>query len=946
MAEAVNPQAATTTENVTKETTPASTSGAAMGAVNIPASLGYGQPKGTEGILPGQQPSEALGYGEAAAKMGPESYASRKDQEAQYLAQSGDIQGAMDASQARNQYMTDNGLGYNPKATPLAPGQTNVPGNLGYNAPTYAVPATPPKTDSATPTATGTTGAQAATSDAKVEGTEPTPPAPATTPTGDAVTTYANNITNSLDEFMNKTVSTYQSIIDDMTKNYASYDETVRAGMDNIIKNLEKKEALYQKEKEDTIKREEARRDHLLTVIEQKQDNELKQNELAAKETDAMWAQREDLASDNLTRLQGFLEAKMVASGFPMGSAAMQAIGKYMAAAEMSFTDITRSRASAKATYAAKAKQIMDESFEQIYQVEYDASTKISEVTFKMNDALLAIDEQKVTTEMSKNQQIFESMKELNNQKLAIESEKNNKILQITQEKRAEAQFAHQVTMDYAQKKFQEDQFAFQKEVDARNYARSIIESDRNYNLTADEQDFSQKYRMKTFDENVRQFGLEYALDKLRLDEQKRQFDETMTYNKDQAALQADLDNRDFRASMVEKGLMSPATLDQYLTAEDVIASRDYVGQDGSVENLGDKVASVFEAAGTGIKNLANGYQCVQFVRDIVPDLPTGLFTLADKIRVLTKGKGSIQAPEPGATVVLNWGKGTDPNTKPGHVAFVTNVAPDGRSFDIVQFNAPKPGQKSTQTIRTDDGSIVGYWKSPRIQPASQGKNSTVIQNAPTDIQSMADTLTSLLPKDKRDSVLGLLGRQVNSGNIEQAKNFLMNNVAREAMEANNRKDYDSARDLASELDRNLKNMESLTSASGPYKWLLESTKPWATLEKDPEFMSAIGNAMLSMQKYKTENFGTSTTGNEAKSQLSFLVQPDDTFNEVVRKMNDMRTWSDRAANREVDRVLGKDVMRTTSQYDQVRVRDEDGKEGYIERRVYDADPTGLILLD
>jgi hypothetical protein len=954
MAEAVNPQSTAAANGADSAPSKVYVEGAAV-AGGVPAQLGYGNPKGTAGVMPeAQSLPQSLGYGvpQQSLATNPEGYAQRADQSANYLASQGDIQGAMDAAQRRNTYMQENDMAYNPKPAPLAPGQTNTPGNLGYNAPTY--PGAAPN-QNGVPNQGTVPGQNGATTPSNASGTTSgqdtanQPPTPPQSPTQEGTTDYVNSITTKLDEFLGKSISAYEKIADDFKVYMDSANEESKKGYQAIIDNLQKKEELYQKEKEDSVKREENRRERMLDVSEQKKDNQLKQNELAKNETDAQWSQRQALAEDNNARYMGYLNGKMSAAGFVKGSAGLLSLGKYMAASELALNDITRSRANAVATYTAKGKEIMDSYFDETYQIEYDASTKISEITFKMNDSILDISNMKTQTEMTKNKEILENIKAYNAEKMAIQTQKDSLVMQVTQQKLADLQFNHQVTMDYMTQERAQETLDWQVKTDERNFGRGVVESDRAFEFQDRQQTFTETYTEKQFNQDVKEFGLTYALNKAQQDEQTRQFDKTMEYNKGKDAIAQSLEDKAYRMEMVKNGLMSPKTLDQYLNANDVILGQDYVGKDGSIENLGDKVASAFEAAGTGIKNLANGYQCVQFVRDIIPDLPTGLFTLADKVRNLTKGKGGITAPEPGATVVLNWGAGSNAENKPGHVAVVTNVSPDGKTFDIVQFNAPKAGQKSTQTIRTDDPTVMGYWKSPNIKPAQAqpAKGGIAIPGASGQLQSAIDRVLPGGTEGSRGAQLDALNRMVSSGD-EKGAMKLVRDYAVQNLPSADKTDYNNLGQIVGEMDGNIKKLPTPDKmASGPYKKFWEDTKPWVALEKDPEFMSTIGNMLLATQKYKNMNFGANITPTEQAQFNSFLPEPSDTVKTLYNKAVNLRAWADRSKNRVVDMQLGMDPTTSSSQFDYVQVKDkETGETDWVERGTYDSYKDRLDLLN
>jgi len=903
-------------------------------------------PDASTGVVESAQIADVpknLGYtNQDANKLSINTRSAELNNRVNQLEQSGDIAGAMNAARERNEYMAANGLAYDAKNASNAP--QNVPNNAGgvgqpggnQNAPGGN---TTPNSQIDVPKSTGMNlpmdGSAASANLAQEE---------ASKATSDALM----GIANKLDAFTEKSVSAYQSVLDQFKSFSESAMGNITTNMNSIIATLEKREALYQQEKETSMAREEARLDRMLTVAEQKKENALKQNDLAKTQTDAIWEQRQNIAEDNNARYLGYLNAKMSVNGFVKGSAGLLSIGKYMAASEMALNEISRERSNAIATYSAKGQEIMDTYFDNVYQLEYDSATKISEIQFKMNDAIMDVSMQKTQTEMQKNTQVLEIAKEYNAMQLDIQTKKDNLILQSTQQKMQELQIAHQVTMDYMNQTRSDKTLDWQIETDERNFDRGVTEFDKTFDFQKDVQAFNEDIAVKQFNEDVKQFGLTYALQNLQFGETKRQFNETMSFEKDQAALKTSLEDKTWRMSMVEKGLMNADSLKQYFNPEDVIMSSSYVGKDGTVENLGERVAKAFEAAGTGVKTLANQYQCVQFVRDIVGDLPTGLMTLADKVRILTQGKGSIDAPQPGATVVLDWGQGTDPNTKPGHVAYVTNVSADKKTFDIVQFNAPKPGEKSTKTIRTDDPTIKGYWLSPSIQkngPANA--NSKVISGISADDQTRVDAVVRKAgSNDQAKSDLQSLREYAAKGD-QAGFNSYLRNAAVANLTTSEKDKYGVWSDIVGDSNRFLETLPNFDTASGPYKKMFESTKPWVGLDKDPEFQSIAGLAGLTTQAYKLMNVGQNLTATEAEAISEFIPRSTDTFKELYTKMENLRRFGDVNANRIVDRAMGLDGSKTSSKYDSIRVRLKDsGDEVYVDRDTYDAYKDQMDLLN
>ncbi len=113
--------------------------------------------------------------------------------------------------------------------------------------------------------------------------------------------------------------------------------------------------------------------------------------------------------------------------------------------------------------------------------------------------------------------------------------------------------------------------------------------------------------------------------------------------------------------------------------------------------------ASYDEPAG----NPKFSYNCVLYARSIVKDLPHGLNTIWDKIKIINS-----KVPQTGAVAVIKTGR------KAGHVAYVRIVEKEWGHIFIEEANW-KSGKITSRWIRIDDKSIAGYYIEPRKQIAT-----------------------------------------------------------------------------------------------------------------------------------------------------------------------------------------------------------------------------------
>lgn len=147
-------------------------------------------------------------------------------------------------------------------------------------------------------------------------------------------------------------------------------------------------------------------------------------------------------------------------------------------------------------------------------------------------------------------------------------------------------------------------------------------------------------------------------------------------------------------------------------------------------------------------QNLGNN--CVYFARSIAPDLPTGLFTLEDKVNKLLKNnKNKSDVPVPGAVGVMRTGE------KAGHVYVVESVDYERGVKTIAETNWSS-GKFGRRTLPIDDKNTLGYWVSPSLK--KQNTTQPTPQISPKQVSNAVGNVSGLL-----------------QGNPSAAINFLTN---------------------------------------------------------------------------------------------------------------------------------------------------------------------------
>lgn len=312
----------------------------------------------------------------------------------------------------------------------------------------------------------------------------------------------------------------------------------------------------------------------------------------------------------------------------------------------------------------------------------------------------------------------------------------------------------------------------------------------------------------------------------------------------------------------VNAGISDPSILNQFKDQFDVMANGVYIGK----QTLGDRIANGMRAAAANIGN--SNWQCVQFVRSIVPDLPTGLFSLADKVQKLVKAPGGFGPegmPQPGDTIILDWKtsgqNGLSASQYPGHVGTIGAVK-DGKAL-ILQHNVPK-GQTSSQWIDLNNKSIEGYWRSPKA---------SVQQSSPQ--QDQINRVTAGMTAEKQKSYQSIMENQLKSGDLTGFASTVQQ-AAYETMTATSKNIYDNAGVNAqryADAKNTIEGFKGSIKESNPgiYNAMFESGKTLAQLETDPEYQSVRQSVMMPSLQLANELFGAAQSVPEMKRAMTAI---------------------------------------------------------------------------
>lgn len=492
-------------------------------------------------------------------------------------------------------------------------------------------------------------------------------------------------------------------------------------GFEDISNTLKQQIQLAKSSYDAERARAEADKEKYTSFLAQQQDLSLQSNQLAADEAKAKYDTQLSLARDNNSRLEGYMKAKLESMGGLDSSAGLTLLAKTTSMANLAIAETERDSENAQRYYTQQSRGIMLDYTQKSMQLQDQYNTNVSNLTNDYLGRVQTAQSSLITSENAKNENIMGILKDFQKSQQEKQKEMFSQKMQIFQASMDQAKFEHSISQDAITQDNWEKQFG-----------QSQYQFEANYGLD-----------VAKFDEDKRQFGLGYAMNqqKMVFDQanadrsfglnaaqfQQGQYEFEKTFQ--QKAGESDRDYQ-FRIDQAEfdrtKDMVAagadPKLMDKYFTQQDIVQMGDYtVGK--SEKSFGASVLDVIKKVTTNPQSA--GYQCVQFVRDIVKDLPSGLYTLQDKIDKLVKSKYSVPAPQPGATVVMDYG------TTAGHVAMVTSVDEVNGTFKVAEFNR-KAGKYSENTLSLNDPKIKGYWLSPSITQNS-GKQG-ILQKIPKEL--------------------------------------------------------------------------------------------------------------------------------------------------------------------------------------------------------------------
>lgn len=259
-------------------------------------------------------------------------------------------------------------------------------------------------------------------------------------------------------DFLNNRISSYDSIINDMSQMAATQIGNSKAQTDAMIAQLNQQQQLYSMERDATVAQTDANARNLQTTASLTMQADQKANELTNKVTQARYDTQLAVATDNNSRYMGYLQGKFAAAGMLDSSAGLQLIGKYMTTSQMALTQLQTDADTAQQTYLNNNQTILNSYFKQSSEIENTRINSDNQITFQMADKIQAVQQNKLTSIATQNNTILATIKELSSTKLSVAQGVTKDVMSIAQQHLDQMKFSHQIAFDAASQNIQQKQ--------------------------------------------------------------------------------------------------------------------------------------------------------------------------------------------------------------------------------------------------------------------------------------------------------------------------------------------------------------------------------------------------------------------------------------------------------------------------------------------------------
>jgi hypothetical protein len=165
------------------------------------------------------------------------------------------------------------------------------------------------------------------------------------------------------------------------------------------------------------------------------------------------------------------------------------------------------------------------------------------------------------------------------------------------------------------------------------------------------------------------------------------------------------------------------------------------------------------------------------------------------------------------------------------------------------------------------------------------GATSVNVANLTPQGQSIMQTVKNLRfsSNDEAKRIINNVAQRVQAGDIQGAEDTLKQ-FGYQKMGASQQADFDLYSSAQSALESASNQIKVQNLTTGPYKALLEKSKPWLAIQNDRNFIDLKSTVELGQAQLRKAFYGTAVTGTEAGNARNFLITDSDPIDVIAWK--------------------------------------------------------------
>jgi len=165
------------------------------------------------------------------------------------------------------------------------------------------------------------------------------------------------------------------------------------------------------------------------------------------------------------------------------------------------------------------------------------------------------------------------------------------------------------------------------------------------------------------------------------------------------------------------------------------------------------------------------------------------------------------------------------------------------------------------------------------------GATTVNVANLTPPGQSIMQTVKNLRfsSNDEAKRIINNVAQRVQAGDIQGAEDTLKQ-FGYQKMGASQQADFDLYSSAQSALESAANQIKVQNLSAGPYKALLEKSKPWLAIQNDRNFIDLRSTVELGQAQLRKAFYGTAVTGTEAGNARNFLITENDPIDVIAWK--------------------------------------------------------------